>query len=122
VLSKATGTSGNIVGTQGTSVSADIVSLTVTTTGAPLTILAQARFSGLSSFSNALCYLYRDGVFVASMANISFNAYSNAVEHLFVDDQPNAGSHTYTLRLSTNSNGGTLYYSNIYFQITETKK
>lgn len=122
VISKATAASGNIVGTQGTSVSADIVTLTVTTTGAPLTILAQARFSGTSSFSNALCFLYRDGVFVTSMASISFPAYSNVVEHLFVDDQPDAGTHTYTLRLSTNSNGGTLYYDGIYFQITETKK
>lgn len=123
VLTKTSGGSGNVTGVQGdNTITANIATLTVTTTGAPITIMAQARFSGTSSISNAIASVKRDDSFLVSLSSITYDAYSNIVTNVFYDDTVDAGTYTYTFEINTNFNGGTIYWNNVYFQILEVKK
>ena len=121
-ISKTSGSFGNVTGVQGTNVKATVESLTVTTTGAPITIIAQARFSGTSAVNNAIASIKRDSTYLTSLSSVTYDPYQNMVSQVFYDDDPVAGTYTYSFEINTNQNGGIIYWNNVYFQVTETKK
>jgi hypothetical protein len=122
VLTKTTGGSGSVQGVQGANVTGTVATFTVTTTGAPISLFAQVRFSGLSAYSNGIAQIKRDGNFVVSMQSITFDSYQNIVSHTIYDDTVTAGTYEYTIEVDTNSNSGTLYWNQVFFQAMETKR
>jgi hypothetical protein len=122
-IAKVSGTSGNVTGVQGdNTIEATVAEVTITTTGGPITILGQSRFSGLSAYSNAQFKLLRGTTYITSGGSVTYPSYSNTLNTLVYDDNVAAGTYTYKLVINTNFNSGTIYWNNGYLQVTETKR
>lgn len=98
-----------------------VQTISITTTGSPVQILASGVGSLASgNFAYVSFGIYRDDTIVRTMNNLSMATNNNRSETIVLRDTPPAGTHTYTLRATASLQN--IYVSARYLSAQEVKR